>query len=120
MHFNDSSCASSSDNGHPPVVLVGSWDNAIYCYNSLYGKVTQTLRGHDDAVSAVCLAGRGNSQSQMLWSSSWDATVKLWQCESSRINPVPVAEFVEHEAEIKALDATPSGQLAVSGAADGM
>ena len=102
---------------HPPNVLAASWDNCIYCYSPQYGKVVQCLQAHDDAVSTIRLSADGG----LMWSVSWDASVKVWQCDhaAGRIRDMPMADYCEHESEVKALDIVPSGQLAVSGGADG-
>lgn len=55
------------------VALVGSWDNSIYVYSMLYGRIMEQKEAHDAAVSALDLHG------DTLISSSWDGTIKVWK-----------------------------------------
>eukprot|EP00026_Physarum_polycephalum_P001800 Phypoly_transcript_01803.p1 GENE.Phypoly_transcript_01803~~Phypoly_transcript_01803.p1 ORF type:complete len:984 (+),score=105.94 Phypoly_transcript_01803:185-3136(+) len=94
-------------------IIIGSWDNNIYVYSVDYGRVSETIAAHDDAVSCLCLRGDN------LLSGSWDSTVKLWKIRQSGVNKVPVAEFTDSETEIRCVDLDPSGNIAVSGSDDG-
>ncbi|EDS28930.1 neutral sphingomyelinase [Culex quinquefasciatus] len=54
--------------------ILGCWDNSIIIYNLDYGKVSQVVPAHDDAVSCIsCVQG-----SNLLVSGSWDCSVKVW------------------------------------------
>jgi len=94
-------------------MIIGSWDNNIYVYSVDYGRVSETVTGHDDAVS--CLRLRGDS----LISGSWDSTVKLWKVRPTGIGKVPTADFIDSETEIRCVDIDPRGDIAVSGSDDG-
>eukprot|EP00003_Mantamonas_plastica_P029449 TRINITY_DN697_c0_g1_i8.p1 TRINITY_DN697_c0_g1~~TRINITY_DN697_c0_g1_i8.p1 ORF type:complete len:766 (-),score=276.56 TRINITY_DN697_c0_g1_i8:87-2384(-) len=95
-------------------VVVGSWDDSIHMYSVDYGRVSDVIQAHDDAVS--CLAFNNN----FVVSGSWDASVRLWKYkEGSGIGAVPLAEFVEHETEINCLDVNSDATVAVSGSKDG-
>lgn len=100
------------------LVVLASWDNSMYVFSVGYGQVLSTVENaHDDAVSAVCLAG-GNR----VLSGSWDASLKLWQMRESELARQPLMEFTEHEDEIKCVCVAPPDskpQLAASGAVDG-
>jgi hypothetical protein len=63
-----SSCALSSDGKS---IIIGSWDNHVYVYSIEYGRVLDTLAGHDDAVSSLQLKG------STLVTCSWDSTLKV-------------------------------------------
>jgi factor associated with neutral sphingomyelinase activation len=94
-------------------LLIASWDNNVYLYSAEHGRVLDTLAAHDDAVS--CLAMRGES----LVTGSWDSTVKLWSVRPAGIAKAPLADFIDNETEVRAIDISPDGRLVVSGAADG-
>ncbi|XP_062537016.1 protein FAN-like [Armigeres subalbatus] len=55
-------------------VILGCWDNSIIIYNLDYGKISQVIAAHDDAVS--CLSSVEGSE--ILVSGSWDCSVKIW------------------------------------------
>ena len=63
-----SACALSSDGKS---IIIGSWDNNVYVYSIEYGRVLDTLAGHDDAVSSLQLKGT------TLVTCSWDSTIKV-------------------------------------------
>jgi factor associated with neutral sphingomyelinase activation len=94
-------------------IIIGSWDNNIYVYSVDYGRVSETIAAHDDAVSCLCMRGDN------LLSGSWDSTVKLWKIRQTGVNKVPAAEFTDSETEIRCVDLDPSGNIAVAGADDG-
>jgi len=52
--------------------IVASWDNNVYWYNTAYGRVENTLSAHEDAVSQLI------RHEDVLITSSWDSTVKVW------------------------------------------
>uniref|UniRef100_A0A182QB95 WD repeat-containing protein 55 homolog n=1 Tax=Anopheles farauti TaxID=69004 RepID=A0A182QB95_9DIPT len=55
-------------------VILGVWDNTILIYNFDFGKISSTIRAHDDAVSCVSyLPSHG-----LLVSGSWDCSLKIW------------------------------------------
>lgn len=94
-------------------VYIASWDNNVYMYAVDYSRVVDTLYAHDDAVSSLC------SHDDMLFTGSWDTTVKVWKCRSSGIDKAPFADFLDHDSEVRCVDFSPSQNLVVSGAEDG-
>lgn len=107
-----SSCQLSSDE---KVLAIGSWDNMIYIYNMDFGRVSDTLCGHDDAVSCLRLS------SDKLLSGSWDASVKLWQLRpGGGITKTPLSVLLEGDSAIHSLALVPDDpNVAVAGTADG-
>lgn len=105
-----SSCQLTGDEKH---VIAGSWDNNIYVYSIESGRLVQSIPAHDDAVSCLCL------RNDVLLSGSWDGTVKYWEFSSNGLSKLPVADFSEYETEVRCLDITKQGNVAVSGQADG-
>eukprot|EP01132_Coremiostelium_polycephalum_P008629 gene8629-10620_t len=109
-----SSCQLSQDEKH---IVIGSWDNNIYIYSVGNGSISDTLSGHDDAVSCLKL------YNNILVSGSWDSSVKVWKCNptSSGINidKHPIADFIESESEIRSVDISPNGKLCIAGSNDG-
>ena len=87
-----------------------------YVYNVDYGRILDTLSGHDDAVAAIRL---GES---LLVTASWDSTIKVWDCPAavgdSRRSSQKY-EFGDHESEVKAIDLSPDRKRIVSGSKDG-
>lgn len=107
-----SACQLSQDE---KVLAIGSWDNMIYVYNMDFGRVSDTLCGHDDAVSCLRLTG------DKLLSGSWDASVKLWQLRpGGGITKTPLAVLLEGDSAIHSLALVPDDpNVAVAGTADG-
>ncbi|XP_060598454.1 protein FAN-like, partial [Ruditapes philippinarum] len=61
-------------------VICGAWDNNVYFYSVEYGNILDTLHAHDDAVINIYW------RNDLLFTASWDSTVKLWQM------PCPTAD----------------------------
>ncbi|XP_059617028.1 protein FAN-like [Phlebotomus argentipes] len=57
------------------IVVLGSWDNSIVSYDLDYGRTTNVITAHDDAVS--CLAYI--TSLGLVVSGSWDCSVKIWK-----------------------------------------
>ena len=74
-------------------ISVGCYDNNIYIFNIGNGRVSQCIRAHDDAVSALEYIEDLNS----IASVSWDAQLKLWDV---RAGYSPVSAFEDHEEQI--------------------
>jgi factor associated with neutral sphingomyelinase activation len=106
-----SSCAVSADGG---TVVAGSWDNSVYLYSVEFGRITDAVHAHDDAVGCLCRRG------DMMLTGGWDATIKLWRCEPGGPERAPHAELLEHETEVTCIDAVPECGVAASGSQDGM
>jgi factor associated with neutral sphingomyelinase activation len=74
-------------------ISVGCYDNNIYVFNIGNGRVSQCIRAHDDAVSAIEYLADLNA----IASVSWDAQLKLWDV---RAGFNPVHSFEDHEEQI--------------------
>uniref|UniRef100_A0A8C8S2P0 Neutral sphingomyelinase activation associated factor n=1 Tax=Pelusios castaneus TaxID=367368 RepID=A0A8C8S2P0_9SAUR len=72
-------------------VISSSWDNHIYFYSIAFGRLQDTLLGHDDAISKICW------HDNRLYSASWDSTVKVWHCV-----PAEVLSTKRHHFELLA------------------
>jgi len=108
-----SACALASDERS---IIIGSWDNRVYIYSIEYGRVLDTIAGHDDAVSCILLQG------SVLVTSSWDSTIKIWNCPISvgeSRKSTRIAELLEHESEVRSIDVSTVTRRLVSGGADG-
>lgn len=98
-------------------VLLGSWDQSICAYSIEYGRVHQFNGAHRDAIS--CMDWR----SGILATGSWDATVKIWQC--NQINGFQVnieRDFLaqlDHNSQVTSLNLCPAKTQLVSGTRDG-
>eukprot|EP00898_Chlorokybus_atmophyticus_P003046 jgi/Chlat1/3742/Chrsp259S03886 len=106
---------STSDESKAELVWLASYDNSIYAYSSVYGRVVGSLQAHDAAVSRVVLT---DSQ---LFSASWDATVKAWDTSTTGMGArLPTHEMAEHESMVVSLDATTNGSWVLSGSEEGV
>ncbi|XP_035898589.1 protein FAN-like [Anopheles stephensi] len=55
-------------------IIMGGWDDTILIYNFDFGKISNTIRAHDDAVSCISYV----SSHGLLVSGSWDCSLKIW------------------------------------------
>jgi len=78
-----------------------------------YGRASETVPAHDDAVSCLCLNG------DTLVSGSWDSTVKVWKMKPTGMGKVPISDFIDSETEIRSVDINSNGNIVVSGSEDG-
>lgn len=109
-----SSCVLLNAQIDSKTLALSSWNNNIYLYSVDYGRVLDTLCGHEDAVSQLALHNTN------LLSGSWDSTVKLWKVSHTGISGVPMASFVEHDTEVRCVTfENMQGNLAASGSKDG-
>ncbi|XP_055537096.1 protein FAN-like [Wyeomyia smithii] len=83
------------------LIILGCWDNSIIIYNLDYGRISQVISAHDDAVS--CLSSV--DASELLVSGSWDCSVKIWN--SFHIDAV--IGYLPLEDKIVCLDTFQSG-----------
>ena len=97
-------------------MAVASWDNNVYWYNIEYGRVETTLAAHEDAVSQLI------RHEDLLFTSSWDSTVKVWNYAdaasgSNRFaEDCLVAEMDELDGEVHCLTLhTGRGLIAAAG-----
>ncbi|XP_028392732.1 protein FAN-like isoform X2 [Dendronephthya gigantea] len=109
-----SSCAIMPDS---KTIVVGSWDNNIYIYSVEYGRVTDTVRGHDDAISCLCW------NDGILVTASWDSTVKVWkfvpECGGKKASSPELLTELDHDTEVNSVDLHPTNTLVVTGTTDG-
>ncbi|XP_055630908.1 protein FAN-like isoform X2 [Toxorhynchites rutilus septentrionalis] len=77
-------------------VILSCWDNSLIIYNLDYGKITQAIPAHDDAVSCLSRV----KESGLLVSGSWDCSVKIWN--DFQINAV--IGYLPLEDKIASLD----------------
>ncbi|XP_015607510.1 protein FAN [Cephus cinctus] len=99
-------------------VVAGCWDNTLIFYDVEFGRVIDTLQGHEDAVSCLTWSpSRG-----VLVSGSWDCTAKVWRSPSStkKIKPAEcLLAQLDHDSKVVCLDISSNDSLLVSGTEDG-
>eukprot|EP01134_Creolimax_fragrantissima_P004301 CFRG4301T1 len=113
-----STCAALPDT---EFIVLGAWDNRLYFYSRVYGRVVFSWRVHEDAIS--CLKAREG----MIVTASWDSTVKVWAgWGGGTTNDVPtdpsaylLYELSDHMAEICAIDIDESCSTIASASSDG-
>lgn len=95
-------------------VLLGSKDHNLCSYSIEYGRISDYLNIHRDAIS--CMDWR----SGLLATGSWDSSVKLWEC--SRANGYKVSlsrgdllAELEHSNQVTALHICPDNSQLVTG-----
>ena len=71
---------------------------------------------HNVTSVCVCVAP---TQGDLLLTGSWDGTAKLWQCTAQGADDLPIAEYYDHESEVKCLSLSQDANSAVVGADDG-
>lgn len=85
-----------------------------YIYSLDYGKIFETLEGHNDSVNRVCL------YKDTLLSASSDQSIKIWKCYSNgSFSSVPEIEFEDHDSPIVCANFDVTGQVIVSGSKNG-
>ncbi|XP_060517176.1 protein FAN-like [Cylas formicarius] len=72
-----SSCVPMLDVG---VLAIGTWDNQILFYDLDYGKVTDNILAHEDAITCMTFG----ASARLLASGSSDCTVKIWRGSNGR------------------------------------
>ncbi|XP_048732353.2 protein FAN-like [Ostrea edulis] len=109
-----SSCLVMPDN---KTIVVGSWDNFVYFYSIEFGRILDTLKAHDDAVSSVIW------KKKILLTASWDSTAKVWQftppSEPHNFDPAVFIGQLDHESGVSCQDVDETGSLLVSGTKEG-
>lgn len=102
-------------------VMVASWDNNVYWFDTDFGRVTTTLSGHDDAVSQC------ERVDDLLITASWDSSVKIWKYEDAAsgscrfADECLVAELEGLDGEVHCMAIHRGRRLiAAAGATDGM
>jgi len=98
-------------------VLVGSWNNSICAYSIEYGRTYQYNGAHRDAISCM------DWNKGVLATGSWDASVKVWQCNDINAYQVnlehDLLSQLEHENQVSAVALCPDNSQLVSGTRDG-
>lgn len=84
-----------------------------HVYSVEYGKVIDTLIGHDDAVSCMSLTA------DTLVTGSWDSAVKAWRVTPSALQRLPIADFNDHDTTVKCIHLDSSANLLASASSDG-
>ena len=73
------------------MVASGATDHTIWLWNVQTGKCHCVIEGHSDAVSSVSFSP---TNSQLLWSASYDGTVRQWDIEGHQIGSVYEGDYV--------------------------
>eukprot|EP00708_Paratrimastix_pyriformis_P002092 GAFH01000831.1.p1 GENE.GAFH01000831.1~~GAFH01000831.1.p1 ORF type:complete len:897 (-),score=295.41 GAFH01000831.1:8-2365(-) len=111
----------SSATDHTIIVysVSGSHVRPLYTIRSLHPDAPSALPGaHDSVVSCVCW-GRGPSAG-LLFSSSWDRTISIWQPDPRGAPVAPIRKYAgNHHAHITQLSVSRSGAHLVSVDAEG-
>ena len=105
-----SGCKITPDNRN---LVLSSWDNNLYLYSVDFGRVSETISAHDDAVSCVQLLG------DQIITGSWDSTVRLWQFRAGSISHTATAVLLEGDAGISCVELSARPSAAISGSNDG-
>lgn len=113
-----SSCISYYTSSHRNILVVGSWDNSLIFYDIEFGRVIDTLKGHEDAVSCLVLS----PSRQIIISGSWDCTAKVWRSyiSGSKIKPAEcLIVQLDHDSKVTCIDISRDEKLLASGTEDG-
>ncbi|XP_012260336.2 protein FAN [Athalia rosae] len=113
-----SSCASYKPLSESNILVAGCWDNTIIFYDVEFGRIVDTLNGHEDAIS--CLAW--SSARNILVSGSWDCTAKVWRSYNlgKKIRPTEyLTAQLDHDAKITCITISRDDKLLASGTEDG-
>ncbi|XP_074843260.1 protein FAN [Carettochelys insculpta] len=99
-------------------VISSSWDNHIYFYSVAFGRLQDTLMGHDDAISKICW------HDNCLYSASWDSTVKVWRCVPAEVLGTKRHHFellseLEHDVSVNTISLNAANAILVSGTKEG-
>ncbi|CAM1310261.1 PLAA (predicted) [Pycnogonum litorale] len=107
-NFVASVCCMPPNADHPHgLIVAGSNDSVIYCYNPDSPKPIHTLEGHAATVCSVAAGKFGT-----LLSGSWDKTAKVW------IKQKCVFTLSGHEAAVWSVQVIPDHGLMLTGSAD--
>lgn len=94
------------------LVATGSSDRVIKVWDIEKGFCTHSFRGHSDIIQLVKF--HPNSNQNMLFSTSDDNTIKVWDLIDSK----DVATFDQHLSTPKAIVLSPDGYMLVSSGMD--
>ncbi|MCY3019313.1 MAG: protein kinase, partial [Planctomycetota bacterium] len=90
--------------------ITGHYDKTIRLWDASTGQVTQTFRGHTNAVKSVLFFADG----KLAVSGSWDNTIKLWHVGSGR----EMHTFLGHTANIVTVSLSQDGKTMLSAGHD--
>ncbi|MFP4555851.1 MAG: hypothetical protein ACLFNU_03175 [Bacteroidales bacterium] len=96
-------------------ILAGGFGNnqgAVYLWNYQTGSLLSVLRGHKAKITGVAFSSQGN----LMATSSYDGTVRLWNLDDLNILPVV---FDDHESWVTAIDFSRDGSYVISGGRNG-
>nr|XP_033328034.1 protein FAN-like isoform X1 [Megalopta genalis] len=113
-----SSCISYCTTSHDNILVVGSWDNSLIFYDVEFGRVIDILQGHEDAVSCLAIS----TSRQIIISSSWDCTAKVWRTYVSgkKIKPADyLIAQLDHDSKVTCINISRDETLLISGTEDG-
>ncbi|XP_057671773.1 protein FAN-like [Diorhabda carinulata] len=97
------------------VLIIGSWDNEIYLYDMDYGKVSDKIVAHQDAVTCLCLDIKTN----VVISGSTDCTVKIWNGLNNNKFIHCLKNQLEHNSAINCLSLNSNNNNLAVGTEDG-
>ncbi|XP_056631218.1 protein FAN-like isoform X3 [Diorhabda sublineata] len=97
------------------VLIIGSWDNEIYLYDMDYGKVSDKIVAHQDAVTCLCLDMKTN----VVISGSTDCTVKIWNGLNNNKFIHCLKNQLEHNSAINCLSLNSNNNNLAVGTEDG-
>lgn len=90
----------------------GNNQGAIYLWNYQTGSLLSVLRGHTAKITGVEFSNQGN----LMATSSYDGTVRLWNLDDLNILPVV---FDDHESWVTAIDFSHNDNYVISGGRNG-
>ncbi|KAK0098497.1 hypothetical protein PV326_007758 [Microctonus aethiopoides] len=100
------------------ILVVGSWDNALIFYDVEFGRIIDTLTGHEDAISCLAWSPSRN----IIISGSWDCSAKIWHSYVSgkKIKPQEcLIAQLDHDSKVTCLNISSNEELLGSGTEDG-
>jgi factor associated with neutral sphingomyelinase activation len=100
------------------VLVIGSWDNQIVLYDLDYGKVTESVLAHEDAITCMCWG----KIASILVSGSGDCTVKIWKGLNNNgiVRPIQcLQKQIDHNSHVNCLDFDMNNNYLAVGTEDG-
>jgi len=86
---------------------LGGWDNNIYIYNLNYGNKIYSDQAHGDAISSLVF----DSTKNIIYSASWDCTLKKWQFRNGNIDKNSEDLVAENNCQITKVNISKDGNL---------